>query len=118
MSCKKCLKYSWKFCQCTSCIWGLLATVITLVILYVLSGVGDVAYLSSQLKDIEIATVAPPIGVNEAAENSTVLKAATREIQKSIKMLKSFRKIFDIEPEMWDPEKSPIPAQMPNIPEN
>jgi hypothetical protein len=84
--------------------------VITMIILYYLSGVHDVAYLSNQLKDLEISSATPPVDIGEASENSTVLETASRNVKKSIAFLKRMRQLFDNQEEMWEPEKTGSPS--------
>jgi hypothetical protein len=87
--------------------------VITLAVLYHLSGVHDVAYISTQLKDLEIASAPPQVDVNKVSENATLYEKASAKVQNSIRMLKGFRKMFDENGEIWNPEQGVEPTKVP-----
>lgn len=119
----RCLKRTCKCCKAVSWIWSILVTTITIIVLYYLSGVHDVAYVSSQLKGLNISGPPQITGFQDISPNASVVEKAKHQTKEALQMLKGVRKLFDSQMEVWDPAvpenvKSAEPNNAMNVPPN
>ena len=109
-NCMRCMKHTCKCCKAVSWLWSCLATIVTIVILYYLSGVHDVAEHLSFLKNSNISTPSTIANVSAIEENEALFARVSKEVQESVRRLKGVRKMFDGQIDSWDPK---IPDHVP-----